>query len=137
VKEGAKSAFNGVAEIVEKAINNIIKKINTLSWTIPDWVPKLGGEKFGFNFKEIKIPRLAEGGIATSSILANIGERGKEAVLPLEKNTEWMEMLAARINGNTPSKIVLMVDGRELGYASINSINSITKQTGTLQLQLV
>jgi methyl-accepting chemotaxis protein len=131
--------INGVIDIVEKGINFIIKQINKLSWNVPDWVPIIGGEKWGFNFKTISIPRLAEGGIATSSVLANIGERGREAVLPLENNTGWMDMLADRINGrnNTPSRIILAIDGKELGYATINSINDITRQTGTLQLQMI
>ena len=139
IKNGAKSAFNGVISVVEKAVNGIIKKINTLSWSIPNWVPVYGGKKFGFNFKEIAIPRLATGGIAVRSTLANIGENGAEAVLPLERNTGWMDTLADKIaaRGGGASKIVLMVDGKELGWASINGINSITKQTGNLQLQLV
>ena len=59
--------------------------------------------------------------------------------IPLENNTEWMDKLADRINSrnNTGSKIVLMIDGKELGWATINNINSITKQTGNLQLQII
>ena len=68
-----------------------------------------------------------------------IGERGKEAVVPLENNTEWMDKLADRIaqRNETPSKIVLMLDGKELGWANIHSINDITKQTGSLPLVVV
>ena len=137
IKEGAKEAFNGVIDTVERAVNFIIRKINKLSWDIPDWVPVVGGKKFGFDFNEIKIPRLATGGIVTQSTLANIGEAGREAVLPLDNNTEWMDKLADRINGRSNQKIVLMLDGKELGYATIGSINNITKQTGTLPLVLV
>lgn len=139
IKDGAKAAFNGVISVVESAVNGIIRKINTLSWEIPDWVPAFGGDTFGFNFRTISIPRLAEGGIAVNSTLANIGENGKEAVLPLENNTGWMDMLADRIAARTqaPSKIVLNIDGKTFGWAAINNINGITKQTGGLQLQLV
>ena len=139
IKNGAKSAFNGIIAVVEKAVNNIIKKINTLSWKIPDWVPSVGGKSFGFNFKTVSIPRLAEGGIAVGSTLANIGERGKEAILPLENNTGWMDSLADRLAArmNPATKVVLKVDERELGYATINAINQNTKQTGGLKLQLV
>lgn len=142
IGSGAKSAFNSVISIVESAINGIIKKINTLSWKIPDWVPKFGGQKFGFNFKTISIPRLATGGIVTGSTLANIGERGAEAVLPLtgSQSTAWMDMLAGKIADRSaagaPTKVVLMLDGKELGWATINNINAITKQTGGLQLAL-
>lgn len=138
IKDGAKAAFNGVIAVIEKAVNGIIKKINTLSWKIPDWVPGYGGDKFGFNFKTITIPRLASGGIATRSTLANIGENGREAVLPLDNNTGWMDKLADRIAARQqgPTKIVLKVGEKELGWASINGINQITKQTGELQLVL-
>lgn len=137
-KEGVKGAFNGIIDVVERAINFIIRKINTLSWEVPDWVPVIGGSRFGFNFREIRIPRLAEGGIVNDSILANIGERGREAVLPLENNTEWMDILAARIaeRSATPTKVVLQVGEKELGWATIGAINGITKQTGGLQLAL-
>lgn len=139
IKDGAKSAFNGIIAVVEKAVNNIIKKINTLSWKIPDWVPGVGGKSFGFNFKTVSIPRLAEGGIAIGSTLANIGENGREAVLPLDRNTGWMDQLADRLAArmNPATKVVLKVDERELGYATINAINQNTKQTGGLKLQLV
>lgn len=43
---------------------------------------------------------LAKGGIATSKVNATIGEAGKEAVLPLENNTEWMNDLSSVINNN-------------------------------------
>lgn len=139
IKDGARAAFNGVISIVERAVNAIITKINTLSWTIPDWVPMIGGRRFGFNFRAITIPRLATGGIATSSTLVNVGEKGKEAILPLENNTAWMDILANKIaarQGNAPTKVSLVIDGKELGWATINNINAITKQTGGLQLAL-
>lgn len=100
VKQGIKTAFNGIIGIVEKAVNNIISKINKLSWDIPDWVPGIGGETFGFDISPISIPRLAKGGIAYQPTQAIIGEAGREAVLPLENNTEWMDDLAERISLN-------------------------------------
>lgn len=76
----AKTPLNSVISL----INGAIGAINGISVDIPDWVPKFGGQKFGVNLP--KIPQLAEGGIATSSTLANIGEGGEpEAVIPLSK----------------------------------------------------
>lgn len=40
---------------------------------------------------------MAVGGIVSRPTRALIGENGAEMVLPLERNTEWMDMLAARI----------------------------------------
>ena len=139
IKDGARAAFNGVISVVENAVNGIIRKINTLSWEIPDWVPFFGGETFGFNLSTIRIPRLATGGIATSSTLVNVGEAGREAILPLDNNTGWMDMLADKIaarQSTAPTKVVLNVDGKELGWATINNINAITKQVGGLPLAL-
>ena len=50
-----------------------------------------------------------------------------------------MDVLADRIasRNNTPSKIVLMLNETELGWANINSINGITRQTGQLQLNII
>ena len=76
----AKTPLNSVISL----INGAIGAINGISVDIPDWVPKFGGQKFGVNLP--KIPQLAEGGIATRSTLANIGEGGEpEAVIPLSK----------------------------------------------------
>lgn len=76
----AKAPINGVIS----AINWVLEKINSISVTIPDWVPGLGGETFGFHIPTI--PQLAEGGVATSPTLAEIGEGGEpEAVIPLSK----------------------------------------------------
>ena len=138
IKQGAKAALNGLITVVENAVNGIIRKINTLSWKIPDWVPWLGGETFGFNFREISIPRLAEGGITTRSTIANIGEAGKEAILPLDQNTGWMDILADKVAARQqPQKVVLQVGEKELGWATIGAINGITRQTGQLQLSWV
>lgn len=135
IGSGMKSALNGVISAVERAVNAIVGRINTLHWTVPSWVPILGGKSWGFNFSYVSIPRLAKGGIATSSTIANIGEAGREAVLPLDKNTEWMDALANRIAARQqPQKVVLQVGEKELGWATIGAINGITKQTGTLQL---
>ena len=66
----AKAPINGVIS----AINWVIWKINSISVTIPDWVPGVGGKTLGFNIPTI--PQLAEGGVATSPTLAEIGEGG-------------------------------------------------------------
>lgn len=76
----AKAPINGVIS----AINWVLSKINSISVTIPDWVPGVGGKTLGFNIPTI--PQLAEGGVATSPTLAEIGEGGEpEAVMPMSK----------------------------------------------------
>lgn len=129
-----KTAINWVIEKVVKTINNFINGINAAIGII-NKIPGVSISKL----KTLDVPKFAKGGVVNSATLGVFGEAGKEAVIPLENNTEWMDILADRIasRNDTPSKIVLMLDGRELGWANIHSINSITKQTGALQLSLV
>jgi phage-related protein len=125
INKVVKVPFDGINSALRTIKNTSIAGIKPFSWLPTISVPQ--------------IPRLAKGGIIDQATLALIGERGKEAVVPLENNTEWIDKLvdklAARNSG--PEKIVLMLDGRELGWANIKSINNITRQTGALQLTLV
>jgi hypothetical protein len=70
-----KAAFKAVAWLW----NNTVGK---LSFTVPSWVPGLGGK--GFDVPDI--PMLAQGGIVTSAQLIMAGEGGEpEAIIPLSK----------------------------------------------------
>ena len=97
--------LNTVYNFVCGVVNAIINGINKISFTTPDWLNYLhdgwGGQTFGgFNLQPIQpidIPYLANGGITTGSTLANIGEAGREAVLPLENNLGYLEPLAEMI----------------------------------------
>lgn len=146
IKDGIVTAFKVVVNALIKGINTVVslpfKGLNGVLDTIHK-IEIAGIQPFSWLTWRAPIPqlpKLATGGILTGETLFLGGEGGKkEAVLPLEQNTEWMDILADRIAGRTaaPSKIVLAVDGKELGWASINGINGITRQTGNLQLVLV
>lgn len=87
--------FEGIGNILKIPLNFIIDNFNTMiaglnKLKIPDWVPELGGK--GVNIPTI--PRLATGGVVDSATLAIIGEAGKEAVVPLENNTGWVNQVA-------------------------------------------
>ena len=126
-----KSAINGVISKIENTINTAIWLINGAIGLI-NLIP---GVNVG-RVSRLKLPRLAKGGIIDSATIAMVGEQGKEAVVPLENNTEWMDKLADRIASRNakPTKLVLMVNDKELGWTTINSINNITKETGNLPL---
>lgn len=108
VKEIFTGVWNGIVAVVESAINImadginwLVRQLNKIKFEIPSWVPGVGGKSWGINISEVaqvKLPRLTEGGITQGMTTAVIGEAGKEAVLPLENNTEWMDTLADRIS---------------------------------------
>ena len=105
IKDAFANAFGALVGLVKLPFNTIIYMVNTVTSSInkalasvkvPDWVPVLGGKSL--DFKIPKIPQLAEGGIATRSTIANIGEgREPEAVLPLSKLSS---MLGKSSGGN-------------------------------------
>ena len=112
-----KTTANGVittsevmANGITTAFNKVGDNINKMSIEFPDWMPEYGGKKVVYKIptlSQVSIPRLAEGGIAMSPTTALIGEAGREAVLPLENNTGWMNDLAERLGGNEEELAVL------------------------------
>ena len=104
---GIKGTINSIIGGVEKmangvinALNGMINALNNLKFDVPDWVPGIGGKSFGLNIStlgNVSIPKLAKGGVVDRATIAMIGEAGKEAVVPLENNTGWIDKLAARI----------------------------------------
>ena len=70
-----KAPINAVIGI----INSAISAINGISVDIPDWVPIVGGQHFGFNIPNI--PMLATGGTITEPMLAVVGD-APETIVP-------------------------------------------------------
>lgn len=135
IGEAVSGAFKtAVNWVLQKAIGIINGFIDSINFAI-GIINKIPGVEIS-KITRLEVPQLARGGIVDRATLAMIGERGKEAVVPLENNTEWIDKLVDRLTSreNAPSKIVLMLDGKELGWATLNSINNITRQTGALQL---
>ena len=86
------------------------------------------------------MPKLEKGGVLKKGQVGLLEGNGAEAVVPLEKNTGWLDEIAKRLNsslngGNTP--IYLTVDGRVFAQVVGDSLSSFYKQTGTLPINLV
>lgn len=143
IKDGIVNAFKTIVNAIITGINKVIalpfkginwalnkiKSIDILGLKPFDWIDTIDVPQ---------IPKLAKGGITNGATLAEIGEAGREMVLPLEANTQWMDLLADKINQrqgrSLPTKLILQVNGRTFGETAIENINEITKQTGTLPL---
>ena len=88
------SIMKGPINTIIAMINSIVESINGMAFNVPDWVPAIGGQKFGFELP--KIPQLAEGGIATQPTLATIAEAGEaEAVIPLSQLSTMLQPMPA------------------------------------------
>ena len=88
VLNGVIGGWEGMVNSVIRGINRMVSALNGLSFSIPSWVPGLGGKSFGLSLPTvptISLPRLAEGGIVTQPTTAIVGEAGPEAVIPLDR----------------------------------------------------
>nr|DAT96294.1 MAG TPA: minor tail protein [Caudoviricetes sp.] len=122
--------INGIVNIVKAPINFIIDGINGFigginKIKIPDWVPGVGGK--GINLP--KIPKLAVGGIVESATLAMIGESGREAVLPLDSNTGWINEVV--------DKLVDRMDGDKASPGGKTTINNNYEVHNDIDVELI
>lgn len=74
------SCINGLIRGVVAGLNAVIGALNSVSVTIPDWVPGFGGQSFGVSIPSIsapQIPHLARGAVipANKEFLAVLGDQ--------------------------------------------------------------
>lgn len=72
--------FGSALNVIIRALNWMIRQINRISITVPDWVPGIGGRTIGFNIpaiSEVTIPRLAQGAVIPPNreFLAVLGDQ--------------------------------------------------------------
>lgn len=108
--------INGLIDGVCSGINTVIKALNNLSFDVPDWVPVLGGKKFGFNLKTItapQIPKLATGAVIPPNreFLAVLGDqkRGTNIEAPLDTIVEAFQ----RVQNNGVNDVNIKFSGNE------------------------
>lgn len=104
---GIVGLVKGPINAVISIINSAIGAINSISVTIPDWVPLVGGQTLGFNIPQI--PMLATGGTITEPMLAVVGD-APETIVP---------------HGNTPRNRALLGEaaagvGASIGATVVN-----------------
>lgn len=107
----------GIVGVVVNVVNAIIRTLNKINFTVPDWVPALGGKQFGFNLTEVTLPKFADGGFTNGPSLA--GEAGTEAIISFrrsqrEQNIDtWMQ--AGKMLGIPLASA--MIQGSDFGVA--------------------
>lgn len=120
-----KAPLNAVIGLINKAIG----AMNSLSVSIPDWVPAVGGKTFGVNLPTINY--LENGGILTqptminSNVMAGEKNKGKssqnEVVVPLDKLETWIKEVAMR-------PVQLLINGQVMASTTANDFD---RENGT------
>lgn len=98
VGENAADKFeSGFLSELESVIANIKRTINGAFSGVAIPVGSLQSSGIVTQSATLNVPAMAKGGVVPRAMAAIIGERGREAVLPLENNTEWMDVLADKV----------------------------------------
>lgn len=110
--------INGMVSAVESAVNFIIDAINSLSWEIPDWVPLVGGETFGFDIPNVsfwKIPELAEGAVIppNNPFLAVLGDQSSGTNIEAPLDTIKQALQEAMVVGGGQPQVINVYIGQE------------------------
>ena len=144
---GIEGMINGCINGFEKMINWIIGALNEISFDVPDWVPSIGGKKFGFNLatvdlKNVYIPRLAKGAVIPPNreFLAVLGDQksGTNIETPLKTMIEAFNVALDRRDNlvNGEQTIIVTLDGEVLFKNTIKKNKNYILATGVNPLGL-
>lgn len=136
--------FQGISGVVKAPINTVIgivnaaiDKINGFGFSVPDWVPIIGGRSFRVNVP--KLNYLARGGIVNKQSLNMLAEgNNPEAVIPLKRDLSAIQQIADLITENMgPANNsgvyeinLILEDGSVLARKVIKEIKDYKKVTG-------
>lgn len=104
IKRWGASLINSILGTVEAFVNGVITMFNNLVGAFSSVLQFFGGGGISWRASSVSIPRLAKGGIVKKGTPFIAGEDGSEAVIPLEKNTQWVSMVADGIVGRMTDK---------------------------------
>ena len=109
VKKVFKGIWNSIVIIAESAVNAIIKglnwlisKINTIKFTVPSWVPGLGGKSIGghlSSLSEVHLPRLATKNFSPCWATRRAGRTSKRRLQRWSKHLSrlWRNLAAVQL----------------------------------------
>ena len=128
----AKAPLNGIIgmlNIVLDGINFLIKGLNKIKFDVPDWVPAIGGKKWGFNLKTVgKIPYMAKGGTLLNGA-AIVAEAGPELLLQQGSKTKVIPL-----NSNSKNNEINSIDNnssdKNINFNPTININNYSKYIG-------
>ena len=89
-----------------------------------------------------RISFAARGGVFRSATLTMLGEAGTEAVVPLENNTGWMDVMAQKLGdrmggtGGGSITVPVYIGGEKLAETVVDVLNAQTRCTGVNPLYI-
>lgn len=166
MKNSCINAINGldgrVSNVIGRAMNSAVSQVQSALWRIQSMINNFSATLHvkvphftmsgTFNAKTGQVPTIgvsyyAKGGIMTKATpfgfngnnLAVGGENGREAILPLDRNTQWQDQIATKMatilmqqseNNDKPINVNLNVDGKTLADVVVKQNNKAKKHKG-------
>lgn len=145
--EGIKDIFDGISTAIKgtwasvinaiiRALNWLIDKANKISFTVPGWVPGLGGKHIGVNIpkiNELQIPKLAQGAVIPPNreFMAVLGDQ--KSGTNIEAPLDTIKQAVAEVLGqgsDRPITIIVQMDGKEMFRQMVRENNSQVRMNG-------
>lgn len=145
--EGIKDIFDGISTAIKgtwasainaiiRALNWLIDKANKISFTVPGWVPGLGGKHIGVNIpkiNELQIPKLAQGAVIPPNreFMAVLGDQKHGT--NIEAHLDTIKQAVAEVLGqgsDRPITIIVQMDGKEMFRQMVRENNSQVRMNG-------
>lgn len=145
--EGIKDIFDGISTAIKgtwasvinaiiRALNWLIDKANKISFTVPGWVPGLGGRHIGVNIpkiNELQIPKLAQGAVIPPNreFMAVLGDQkhGTNIEAPLDTIKQAIAEVLGK-GSDRPITIIVQMDGKEMFRQMVRENNSQVRMNG-------
>lgn len=108
----------GMANGVIRGLNTLISGLNKISFSVPDWVPLIGGKSFGFSIKQlstISIPRLSTGAVIqpNKKFLAMLGDQNRGVNIETPLST-MIDAFNTALDKRSDSGIYITITGNTI-----------------------
>lgn len=151
-----KNLFDDAMENAKNIVSSGIDKLKgffDFDWSLPTIKLPHFNISGSFSLNPPSIPSFsvdwyARGGVFNSPSIIGVGEAGQEAVMPLERNTGWISILAQKLAERMPvnnaptgyslpaGDIVIQIAGHEFGRVAIQEINKEHERAGQTLLKI-
>nr|DAX68334.1 MAG TPA: minor tail protein [Caudoviricetes sp.] len=151
-----KNLFDDAMENAKSIVKSGIDKLRSFfnfDWSLPRIKLPHFNISGSFSLNPPRIPSFsvdwyARGGVFNSPSIIGVGEAGQEAVMPLERNTGWISILAQKLAERMPvnnaptgyslpaGDIVIQIAGHEFGRVAIQEINKEHERAGQTLLKI-
>lgn len=103
------NSMMNMANQIQQIFNNLVQQVSSATMQIHNMANQARNDATSINMPTSNpynpnVSWHAKGGIVSSTTLFGLGEAGDEAIIPLERNTEWIGRVAAEMNNQNSDR---------------------------------